>query len=97
MTNEKKANFNLSDCSKIISKQTGLSDSKALSALKSINQTILSQLVFGSNLEIRNFGSLKKKSIRPRKFTNPKTKELSFLGEIYTIYFKQSKTFFDAE
>jgi nucleoid DNA-binding protein len=97
VTNEKKANFNLSDCSKIISKQTGLSDSKALSALKSINQTILSQLVFGSNLEIRNFGSLKKKSIRPRKFTNPKTKELSFLGETYTIYFKQSKTFFDAE
>ena len=97
MTNEKKANFNLSDCSKIISKQTGLSDSKALSALKSINQTILFQLVFGSNLEIRNFGSLKKKSIRPRKFTNPKTKELSFLGETYTIYFKQSKTFFDAE
>ena len=97
MTNEKKANFNLSDCSKIISKQTGLSESQALSALKSVNQTILSQLVFGKNLEIRNFGSLKKKSIRPRKYTNPKTKELGFLGETYTVYFKQSKTFFDAE
>jgi len=97
VSNKKVINFNLSDCSKIISKQTGLSDIKALSALKSINQTILSNLVLDQNLEIRNFGSLKKKSIRPRKFTNPKTKELSFLGETYTVYFKQSKTFFDAE
>jgi len=97
VTDEKKANFNLSDCSKIISKQTGLSESQALSALKSLNHTILSNLVLDQNLEIRNFGSLKKKSIRPRKFTNPNTKELSFLGETYTVYFKQSKTFFDAE
>jgi len=95
VSNEKKSNFNLSDCAKIISKQIGLGENKSLSALRLINQTILSSLILGQNLEIRNFGSLKRKSIRPRKFTNPKTKELIFLGETYTVYFRQSKNFFD--
>ena len=95
MSNKKEVNFNLSDCSKIISKQTGLNVNVVLSSLSLVNQTILSKLVLDQKLEIRNFGSLKKKTIRPRKFTNPKTKALSFLGETYTVYFKQSKKFFD--
>lgn len=95
MSNQKLQNFNLSDCSNIISQHTGLSVNKVLSSLILVNQTILSQLVLNQKLEIRNFGSLKKKTIRPRKFTNPKTKLLSFLGETYTVYFKQSKKFFN--
>lgn len=97
MSNKKEVNFNLSDCSKIICKQTGLNVNVVLSSLSLVNQTILSKLVLDQKLEIRNFGSLKKKTIRPRKFINPKTKALSFLGETYTVYFKQSKKFFDEQ
>ena len=32
-----------------------------------------------------------KKQIRPRKFINPKTKKISYLGETSTVHFKPSK------
>ena len=32
-----------------------------------------------------------KKFIRPRKFVNPKTKKVSYLGETATMHFKPSK------
>jgi len=33
-----------------------------------------------------------KKYIRPRKFVNPKTKKISYLGETATMHFKPSKS-----
>ena len=42
-------------------------------------------------VEIRGFGTFSKKYVRPRKFVNPKTKEVSYLGETETIRFKPSK------
>ena len=45
----------------------------------------------GQNIEIRGFGTFSKKYVRPRKFVNPKTKEVSYLGETETIHFKPSK------
>ena len=52
---------------------------------------ITNSLKHGHNIEIRGFGTFSKKYIRPRKFINPKTKELSYLGETETIHFKPSK------
>ena len=46
----------------------------------------------GNNIEIRGFGTFSKKLIRPRKFINPKTKEVSYLGETATMHFKTSKS-----
>ena len=45
----------------------------------------------GRNIELRGFGTFSKKYIRPRKFINPKTKKVSYLGETATIHFKPSK------
>ena len=42
-------------------------------------------------VEIRGFGTFSKKYVRPRKFVNPNTKEISYLGETETIHFKPSK------
>jgi len=48
-------------------------------------------LLDGKNVEIRGFGTFSKKYVSPRKFVNPKTKEVSFLGETEIIHFKPSK------
>jgi len=89
------SSLNLSDCVSLIYPKVDISDKKILNSLKKINTFILSGLIEGNKLEIRQFGVLQLKSIRPRKFINPKTKAISFLGETYTIYFKQSRSFFN--
>ena len=45
----------------------------------------------GDKVEIRGFGTFSKKHVKPRKFVNPKTKEVSYLGETETIHFKPSR------
>ena len=45
-----------------------------------------------NKVEIRGFGTFSKNFIRPRKFINPKTKEISYLGETATLHFKPSKS-----
>ena len=44
------------------------------------------------SLAIDGFGTFSKKYIRPRKFVNPRTKEVSYLGETATMHFKPSKS-----
>ena len=39
----------------------------------------------GKRIEVRGFGTFSKKYIRPRKFINPRTKEVSYLGETATM------------
>ena len=55
-----------------------------------INQ-IVESIAMDEKVEIRGFGTFSKKYVRPRKFVNPKTKEVSYLGETETIHFKPSK------
>ena len=55
-----------------------------------INQ-IVEAVAMDERVEIRGFGTFSKKYVKPRKFINPKTKELSYLGETETIHFKPSK------
>ena len=44
------------------------------------------------NLAAVGNSSFSKKYIRPRRFINPKTKKISYLGETATIHFKPSKS-----
>ena len=55
-----------------------------------INQ-IVESVAMGDKVEIRGFGTFSKKHVKPRKFVNPKTKEVSYLGETETIHFKPSR------
>ena len=56
-----------------------------------ILNTIVESVALDEKIEIRGFGTFSKKYIRPRKFVNPKTKEVSYLGETATMHFKTSK------
>ena len=57
-----------------------------------IVDSIVESVAKDEKVEIRGFGTFSKKYIRPRKFINPKTKEVSYLGETATMHFKPSKS-----
>ena len=61
-------------------------------ALNVILESIVETIALDGKVEIRGFGTFSKKLIRPRKFINPKTKEISYLGETATMHFKPSKS-----
>ena len=56
-----------------------------------ILDSIVESVALDDKVEIRGFGTFSKKFIRPRKFINPKTKKVSYLGETATMHFKPSK------
>ena len=56
-----------------------------------LTSKIVESVSLDSKVEIRGFGTFSKKYLKPRKFINPKTKQVSFLGETETIHFKPSK------
>jgi integration host factor subunit beta len=62
------------------------------STIDSIIESIVDSVAFDEKVELRGFGTFSKKYIRPRKFINPKTKEVSYLGETATMHFKPSKS-----
>jgi len=61
-------------------------------AIDTILESIIDAVALDEKVEIRGFGTFSKKYIRPRKFINPKTKEVSYLGETATMHFKPSKS-----
>ena len=61
-------------------------------AIDSIIESIVDAVAFDEKVELRGFGTFSKKYIRPRKFINPRTKEVSYLGETATMHFKPSKS-----
>ena len=61
-------------------------------AIDVILDSIVETIALDGKVEIRGFGTFSKKYIRPRKFINPKTKEISYLGETATMHFKPSKS-----
>ena len=65
---------------------------KISSAVDLIINTITEAVALDNKVEIRGFGTFSKKYIRPRKFVNPKTKAVSFIGETATLHFKPSKS-----
>ena len=69
-----------------------MSKSNIADAIEAILESITEAVALDEKVEIRGFGTFSKKYIRPRKFINPKTKKVSYLGETTTMHFKPSKS-----
>ena len=92
MSNIKKDTFNRSDLENSIKKQFSyLSKSDINTAVNVILDSIIEAVALDDKVELRGFGTFSKKLIRPRKYINPKTKKISYLGETATMHFKPSK------
>ena len=93
MNNLKKDTYNRSDIAASLKKEfPNLTKSQISEAIDSILESIVEAVALDEKVEIRGFGTFSKKFIRPRKFVNPKTKKISYLGETATMHFKPSKT-----
>ena len=93
MNKKNKDNFNRSDIEKSLSKEfPDLTKSQISAAIDTVLSSIAEAVALDDKVEIRGFGTFSKKFIRPRKFSNPKTKKVSYLGETATLHFKSSKS-----
>ena len=96
MSSNKQQTYNRSDIETALGKEfPHLTKSQISLAIDSILESIVDAVAFDDKVEIRGFGTFSKKYIRPRKFINPKTKEVSYLGETATMHFKPSKSLVD--
>ena len=92
MNSLKKDTFNRSDIEESLRKEyPSLTKSQISEAIDVILESIIEAVALDEKVEIRGFGTFSKKFIRPRKFINPKTKKISYLGETATMHFKPSK------
>tara|TARA_B100001248_G_C27018908_1_gene291043 strand:+ start:59 stop:352 length:294 start_codon:yes stop_codon:yes gene_type:complete len=88
-----KDSFTLSDIEKSLRKEfPHLTKSQISDSIDVITESIVEAVALDKKVEIRGFGTFSKKFIRPRKFVNPKTKKLSFIGETAIMHFKPSKS-----
>ena len=88
-----KETFTRSDIELSLKKQfPNLNKTEISEALNIIFESIIEAVALDEKVEIRGFGTFSKKYIRPRKFENPKTKKISYLGETATMHFKPSKS-----
>ena len=93
MSSNKQQTFNRSDIEKALTKEfPNLNKSQISLAIDSILESIVDAIALDDKVEIRGFGTFSKKYIRPRKFINPRTKEVSYLGETATMHFQPSKS-----
>ena len=93
MSNKSSKTFNRSDIeTELLSQFPDLTKKQIKLAIDSIIESIVDAVAFDKKVELRGFGTFSKKYIRPRKFVNPKTKEVSYLGETATMHFKPSKS-----
>ena len=93
MNNKKKDTFNRSDIESSLKQEfPNLSNTEVSEAIDTILESIIEAVALDDKVEIRGFGTFSKKLIRPRKFINPKTKEVSYLGETAMMHFKPSKS-----
>lgn len=91
--NSIKETFTKSDIESSLKKEfPNLSKSDITEAINIILESIIEAVALDDKVEIRGFGTFSKKYIRPRKFINPKTKKVSYLGETATMHFKPSKS-----
>jgi len=92
VNNLKKETYNRSDIEASLRKEfPSLTKLQISEAIDSILESIVEAVALDEKVEIRGFGTFSKKFIRPRKFINPKTKKISYLGETATMHFKPSK------
>ncbi len=94
MNKKNKDTFNRSDIEKsLINQLPNLNKTQVSAAIDVIITSIIESVALDKKVEIRGFGTFSKKLIRPRRFINPKTKKISYLGETSTMHFKPSKFF----
>ena len=90
-------NFNKSDLVIQLSRKfPSVDDETIIEGVDLILQEIINTVALDKRVEIRGFGSFSKKTIRQRKFVNPKTKQESYLGETSIMHFKASKKLLNA-
>ncbi len=93
MNKNNKDTFTRSDIEKSLRKEfPDLTKSQISIAIEVILDSIVESVALDEKVEIRGFGTFSKKFIRPRKFTNPKTKKVSYIGETAIMHFKPSKS-----
>ena len=93
MNSQKKETLPRSNIEASLKKQfPNLSKKEITEAIDIILESIVEAVALDEKVEIRGFGTFSKKYIRPRKFINPKTKEVSYLGETAVMHFKPSKS-----
>jgi integration host factor subunit beta len=93
VSNKSTKTFNRSDIeTELLSQFPNLTKKQIQLTIDSIIESIVDAVAFDEKVELRGFGTFSKKYIRPRKFVNPKTKEVSYLGETATMHFKPSKS-----
>ena len=92
MNRIKRDTFTRSDIELLIKKEfPSLSKNEISESINIILDSIIEAVALDEKVEIRGFGTFSKKYIRPRKFENPKTKKISYLGETAIMHFKPSK------
>ena len=92
MNNKNQETFTRSDIETSLKKEfPNLTKQEISQAIDIILDSIIESVALDEKVEIRGFGTFSKKLIRPRKFINPKTKKVSYLGETATMHFKPSK------
>ena len=92
MNNKNKDTFTRSDIESSLKKEfPSLKKQEISQAIDIVLDSIIESVALDDKVEIRGFGTFSKKLIRPRKFINPKTKKVSYLGETATMHFKPSK------
>ena len=93
MNKAKQETFTRSDIESSLKKEfPNLSKSEISNAVDAILESIIEAVALDEKVEVRGFGTFSKKFIRPRRFINPKTKKISYLGETATMHFKPSKS-----
>ena len=93
MSKTEKKSLKRSDIESSINKKLPyLKESEISQAIDTILESIIDAVALDEKVEIRGFGTFSKKFIRPRKFINPKTKQVSYIGETATMHFKPSKS-----
>tara|TARA_A100001011_G_scaffold312709_1_gene330274 strand:- start:1077 stop:1370 length:294 start_codon:yes stop_codon:yes gene_type:complete len=87
-----KETFTRSDIESSLRKEfPNINKSDISDAIDAILDSITEAVALDEKVEIRGFGTFSKKFIRPRKFINPITKKVSYIGETATMHFKPSK------
>ena len=93
MNKKVKETLNRSDIEKFLRREFPNHNKSVIKeALDVILTSITEAVALDEKVEIRGFGTFSKKFIRPRKYTNPKTKKVSYLGETSIAHFKSSKS-----
>tara|TARA_B100001093_G_C26332365_1_gene802412 strand:- start:330 stop:611 length:282 start_codon:yes stop_codon:yes gene_type:complete len=72
-------------------KHQNLSESDIEQILNIFTKKIIYALKYDKNVELRGFGTLKKKTNKAKQVRNPKTNEKLFKNENFKLHFKTGK------